>query len=222
MQKLLGEKSMTVAQLGDGTLGEGAVYEAMNFAALLKVPVLFLIEYNGWAQSTDVRTTIAGSIEGRAAAFGLTCDRCDDLDLEALCARFRYVCDQVRSGQPRVQIVETRRLMAHSKGDVDRPPEFIRAQFAGYPLEAWLATHPAEAEPMRGRVQQRVDTCVAEVSARPLLTSLDGSALPALEKVPSSEDLRAKSGSGKTYRAIVQELNGALHRVLADDNRVAV
>lgn len=222
MQKLLGEKSMTVAQLGDGTLGEGAVYEAMNFAALLKVPVLFLIEYNGWAQSTDVRTTIAGSIEGRAAAFGLPCDRCDDLDLEALCAHFRYVCDQVRSGQPWVQIVETRRLMAHSKGDDNRPPEFIAAQFAADPLEAWLAGHPVEAEAVRARVQQRLDACIAEVSARPLLTSLDGSALPALEKVPSSEDLCAKSGSGKTYRTIVQELNGALHRVLTDDNRVAV
>jgi 2-oxoisovalerate dehydrogenase E1 component len=222
MQQLLGEKSMTVAQLGDGTLGEGAVYEAMNFAALLKVPVLFLIEYNGWAQSTDVRRTIAGNIEGRAAAFELPCDRRDDLDLEALCSHFRYVCDRVRSGQPRVQIIETRRLMAHSKGDDDRPPELIRAQFAADPLEAWLATHPVEAKPVRARVEQRLDACIAEVSARPLLTSLDGEAVPALEKVPSSEDLCAKAGSGKAYQTIVQELNGALHRILADDNRVVV
>lgn len=221
-QKLRGEGGITVAQLGDGTLGQGAVYEAMNFAALLGVPVLFLVEYNGWAQSTDVRQTIAGTIEGRAAAFGLPCERCDDLDAGALRAHLGRVIEGVRQGHPWVQVVETRRLLAHSKGDDSRPPDVIRAQFAADPLDAWLSAHPVEADTIRARVEQRVSTCIADVTARPSLTELDGSALPALDDVPASEALRAGRHGGKAYRTIVQELNDALRRLLTEDDRVVV
>ncbi len=69
--KRRGEGAIAVAQIGDGTLGEGTLYEAFTFAVLLEAPVLFLLEYNGWAQSTDVRTTTPGDILQRAAGFGL-------------------------------------------------------------------------------------------------------------------------------------------------------
>ena len=48
-----GERAVVVAQIGDGTMGEGTVYEAFTFAVLLGAPVLFLLEWNGWAQSTE-------------------------------------------------------------------------------------------------------------------------------------------------------------------------
>lgn len=223
MQKLLGENAVTVAQLGDGTLGEGAVYEAMNFAALLKVPILFLIEYNGWAQSTDVLNTIAGTIEGRVAGFGLPCDRRDDLDIDALRAHFRHVIEQVRAGQPWVQIVETRRLMAHSKGDDNRPPELISAMFAADPLDAWKRAQPVDAEAVQARVDAQLAACITEVSARPVLTNLNGSALPALANIPSSESLCAAQLDGRhNYGTIVEELNQALHSLLAEDDKVVV
>jgi 2-oxoisovalerate dehydrogenase E1 component len=223
MQKLLGNGAVTVAQLGDGTLGEGAVYEAMNFAALLKVPVLFLIEYNGWAQSTDVLNTISGTIEGRAAAFGLPCDRCDDLDIEALTTHFGQVIERVRAGQPWVQIVETRRLMAHSKGDDNRPAELISSLYAADPLTVWEKAQPHKAEALQFRVDARLSACITEVSARPLLTNLDGSALPVLTNLPSSKALCAALLDGRPgYGTIVEELNRALHTLLAEDERVVV
>lgn len=223
MQKLRDENSITVVQLGDGTLGEGAVYEAMNFAALLQVPVLFLIECNGWAQSTDVRTTIAGTIEGRAAAFGLPCDRRDDLDIDALKIHFGNVIGQVRTGQPWVQIVETRRLMAHSKGDDNRPPELIRELHAVDPLGVWEKTQPVDAKAMYARVEERLGACITEVSARPLHTDLDGSALPTLGDIPGSSAFCAQQLAGTDgYQTIMEELNRALHVLMAEEEPVVI
>ena len=57
-----GTGGLVVIQLGDGTLGQGVVYEAFTFAALLRAPVLFYLEWNGWAQSTDTSTTTPGDV----------------------------------------------------------------------------------------------------------------------------------------------------------------
>jgi 2-oxoisovalerate dehydrogenase E1 component len=223
MQKLLGEEGMTVAQLGDGTLGEGAVYEALNFAALLRVPILFLIEYNGWAQSTDVRNTIAGTIEGRAAAFGLSFDRRGDSDIEALKEHFGHVIERVRAGQPWVQVVETRRLVAHSKGDDNRPPELIDALHAADPLAAWERAHPDEAEAVRVYVNECLADCISDISTRSALSELDGSALPPLADVPGSEAFcAATTQDGHSFGRIVEELNHALHRLMTENSRVVM
>jgi len=61
-EKMRGSGAVTVVFLGDGTLGEGAVYEALNLAALWELPVLFVVEHNQWAQSTPTASTIAGDV----------------------------------------------------------------------------------------------------------------------------------------------------------------
>jgi 2-oxoisovalerate dehydrogenase E1 component len=221
-QKLRGENSIVVAQLGDGTLGQGAVYEAMNFAALLSAPVLFLIEYNGWAQSTDVRNTTAGTIEARAAAFAVEYNRCDDLDFVALRARLGSVVETVRGGRPYVQIIDTRRLLAHSKGDDDRPAELIQRQYAVDPVKIWLKRNLPEAEIAEARVGQQLERQISEVSARPEIRDLGGPAVPDLAEVITSDELQASLNKRNTYNAIVQELNKALHHLLGENERVIV
>src|SRR4051812_12826051 len=57
--------------LGDGTLGQGAVYECMNLAALWGLPLLFVIENNHYAQTTPLELAVAGSITARPEAFGI-------------------------------------------------------------------------------------------------------------------------------------------------------
>src|SRR2546425_1143643 len=59
----------------DGTTGEGALYEALNLAGLLELPLLVIIEDNAIAQTTATRETIAGSIEQRFASFALDVHR---------------------------------------------------------------------------------------------------------------------------------------------------
>ena len=132
------EGAIAVAQIGDGTLGEGTLYEAFTFAALLGAPVLFLLEYNGWAQSTDVRTTTPGDVLQRASGFGLDVDWIKDDDPDQLHEHLGRVVSKVRRGIPFLQVVETRRLMAHSKGDDNRPQDLVESLWRADPLSRIL------------------------------------------------------------------------------------
>ncbi|MEZ0396503.1 MAG: thiamine pyrophosphate-dependent dehydrogenase E1 component subunit alpha [Anaerolineales bacterium] len=110
--------------IGDGTLGEGALYESLNLAALWRLPLLVVLENNRYAQTTPVELAVAGSMAGRFAAFGIpTWERetSDVLEVRALAGE---ALAHVRSGAgPAALILHTHRFMAHSKGDDTRPPE---------------------------------------------------------------------------------------------------
>src|SRR5205807_2606331 len=133
-----GEGAVAVAQIGDGTLGEGTLYEAFTFAALLRAPVLFLLEHNGWAQSTDTNTTTPGDLLQRAAGFGLEAHWTTDTNPAALCEHLDKVVTAVRQGRPFLQVIETRRLLAHSKGDDNRPQELVERLWKTDPLARLL------------------------------------------------------------------------------------
>ena len=60
-----------VVFIGDGTLGEGVIYESMNIASKWQLPLLIVLENNLYAQSTSQTQTLAGDICARAAAFGI-------------------------------------------------------------------------------------------------------------------------------------------------------
>src|SRR4030042_1657002 len=66
-----GMHAIVIAFLGDGTLGEGVVYESLNMAALWKLPVVFVVENNHYAQTTPIEQHMAGSLTGRVAPFGI-------------------------------------------------------------------------------------------------------------------------------------------------------
>jgi len=116
--------------VGDGTLGEGALYESLNIAALWQLPVLFVLEDNRYAQTTPVEKAVAGSMAGRFAAFGIpTWERATTDVLEVRSAAKEAV-RHVRSGAgPGGLILHTYRFSAHSKGDdVRDPTEIARAR----------------------------------------------------------------------------------------------
>ena len=109
---------MVAAMIGDGTLGQGLLYEAMNLASVWDVPMLFVVENNNIAQTTETRHTIGGgNIEARGAAFGLPTWRFDDAD-PALFSKVAEVVAELREqGGPGFLVLDTRRLGPHSKGD---------------------------------------------------------------------------------------------------------
>lgn len=118
--------SIVVAFIGDGTWGEGAVYEALNLAGLWKVPLLVVVEDNGYAQSTPQNLNLAGRLIDRPASFGLSCSEIKSNDVHDLLPRFRDLIEKVRrSKEAHVEIVHTYRFNAHSKGDDDRPKQEI-------------------------------------------------------------------------------------------------
>lgn len=126
--KLKNQTGVTVVFIGDGTLGQGLVYESFNMAALYGCPVLFVIEDNSYAMSTKRENAVSGSILKRAEAFGIETAEITSNDVEELDACFEKAFAYVREQRkPFCQIVHNYRLAAHSKGDDFRDTEEIAA-----------------------------------------------------------------------------------------------
>jgi TPP-dependent pyruvate/acetoin dehydrogenase alpha subunit len=118
--------TIVVAFIGDGTLGEGAVYETLNLASLWQVPLLIVVENNRYAQTTPIERNLAGSIVKRVEAFDILVDEIESNDVAELYPIFGAAIDYVRNNsKPFVQVVHTYRLNAHSKGDDFRDVEEI-------------------------------------------------------------------------------------------------
>ena len=79
-----GGDQVAVNFFGDGAVNEGALLEAFNLASLWQVPVLFVCENNGYATTMPVAGAVAGSIRGRAEAFGMPSYSVDGQDVEAV------------------------------------------------------------------------------------------------------------------------------------------
>jgi acetoin:2,6-dichlorophenolindophenol oxidoreductase subunit alpha len=79
-----GEDKVVATFFGDGGLNQGVLLESLNLAALWRLPVLFVCENNGYATTMPVRTGVAGSAPGRAAAFGIPAATVDGMDVQAV------------------------------------------------------------------------------------------------------------------------------------------
>jgi TPP-dependent pyruvate/acetoin dehydrogenase alpha subunit len=125
-EKLKGSQVATVAFLGDGTLGEGVLYETLNMAALWGAPVLFVLENNRIAQTTPIEQAVAGSLLARFQAFAIPAWELESSDVEVIAAIAGPLLDEVRQEVgPRALILHTCRFGPHSKGDDTRPPEDV-------------------------------------------------------------------------------------------------
>jgi TPP-dependent pyruvate/acetoin dehydrogenase alpha subunit len=121
-------ESIVVAFIGDGSLGAGNFYEALNMASLWDLPLLIVIENNRYAQTTPIELNLAGEIVDRPSAFGLNCGEIESNDIEDLYPRFQSIVSGVRQNRKcHVEVVHTYRLKAHSKGDDFRDIDEISA-----------------------------------------------------------------------------------------------
>jgi TPP-dependent pyruvate/acetoin dehydrogenase alpha subunit len=151
-EKIRGTDGVVVVCIGDGTLGQGVLYESLNLAGLWDLPVLFFVENNRYAQSTPVEKGVKGSIVKRATAFDISAVEIESTDVEVLLPWLAESIHYVRrSRKPIWAVVHTYRLAAHSKGDDTRDPDEIR-RFA-------------EADPLKIQVQ-RLSTEEAESAER--------------------------------------------------------
>jgi TPP-dependent pyruvate/acetoin dehydrogenase alpha subunit len=134
-RRLDGSDRVSVVFIGDGTLGEGVVYESLNIAALWRLPLLLVCEDNQWAQSTPRSVNTAGSMRARFEAFGLPVTEMDTTDVEAISACAQGEIAAVRRGDgPRVLLLHTYRLCHHSKSDDARPAAEVAAHWMVEPL----------------------------------------------------------------------------------------
>ena len=121
-EKRKGSGAGVVCFLGDGTLGEGVIYEAFNLAALWQAPVLYVVENNHIAQTTPIELALAGEIIPRFNAFGIQAVELDTSDVREILPVADSLLAEVRSNaRPRGLVLHTARFGPHSKGDDTRP-----------------------------------------------------------------------------------------------------
>jgi TPP-dependent pyruvate/acetoin dehydrogenase alpha subunit len=117
---------VTIAFLGDGTLGEGVIYEAFNLASLWKVPILYVLENNHIAQTTQIELAMAGDISARFNAFGIPSHQLDSSDVLEILPVAGDLLSRVRQEKsPFALILNTHRFGPHSKGDDTRDADLV-------------------------------------------------------------------------------------------------
>jgi 2-oxoisovalerate dehydrogenase E1 component len=150
--------------IGDGTLGEGALYETMNIISKWEIPLMIVCENNFYAQSTAQQTNLAGDIQARAEAFGIKTAKGDTWTPEDLMQRSQEAIDYVRRDvKPFFFLVETYRLNAHSKGDDDRDPAEVARYAERDYLNVFRHESPSYYQMYKDAVDAEIDELVNEI-----------------------------------------------------------
>jgi 2-oxoisovalerate dehydrogenase E1 component len=112
---------IAVAFFGDGAVAQGAFHEAVNLAAVWKLPVIFFCENNGYAEFSPASAQHAAPLERRAAGYGVDYVAVDGNDVVATAAAMRDVVDASRAGHgPTIVEAATYRWHGHYEGDPER------------------------------------------------------------------------------------------------------
>ena len=138
-EKLNRSKNICIVFIGDGTLGQGIVYESLNIASKWEIPLLIVVENNKISQSTLQEETLAGSVRNRANAFNIKYHKSNTWEWENLLDDFENAVKFVRdNSMPYVLDIDTFRLKAHSKGDDTRELSMISEYEKKDPLNKLL------------------------------------------------------------------------------------
>ncbi|MGH7912764.1 MAG: thiamine pyrophosphate-dependent dehydrogenase E1 component subunit alpha [Candidatus Dormibacteraceae bacterium] len=137
--RLLGENSVTWISFGDGGAQKGEVHEAMNFAAVHRLPVVFCVETNGLTQSVPIALeSSVASLALRAAGYGMPGETVDGADVEAVWEAARRAVDRARRGDgPTLLEATCARFLGNTSNDDDtryRSPEELAAARRRDPL----------------------------------------------------------------------------------------
>jgi len=168
--KLKETNGIAVVYIGDGTLGQGALYESLNIASKWELPVLFVNENNLFAQSTSQTQTLAGDINARAEAFGIKTHHSNTWEWPQLFDNMRACIDEMRAtGKPAWHRIDTFRLMAHSKGDDNRTQEYVQPFFDKDPINVLMKRyeHDERWKSMESEIAAEIEEAVAAADAAP-------------------------------------------------------
>ena len=117
--KYKGNDNVTFTYFGDGAANQGQVYETYNMAELWELPVIFVIENNGYAMGTSVkRSTKSTTLFGRGLAYGIAGEQVDGMDVLAVKAAGEKAVAHCRAGKgPYILEMMTYRYRGHSMSD---------------------------------------------------------------------------------------------------------
>jgi pyruvate dehydrogenase E1 component alpha subunit len=169
-------KMVAVVFFGDGTANRGQFHEALNFAGLRRLPVIFFCENNGWGLSTP--TTAASAvvdIARRADGYGMPGVIVDGRDADEVFRVTREAAERARAGDgPTLVEAKVDRLHAHYLGDrepyrtdADKAQLWINDPLAQ--LSAQVQSAGVDVDALEAEVAARVDRAVAFMRAQPMI-----------------------------------------------------
>ncbi len=113
-------KRVSLCYLGDGALNQGCLHEAKNLAGLFSLPVIFVVENNGYSMGTSIArgTTMAHDLTQKGEAYGMLSRKIDSMDILDIYAEFKEIADECREEQkPAFVDIRTYRYKGHSMSD---------------------------------------------------------------------------------------------------------
>ncbi len=118
--KYKGLKGAAMAFMGDGAVNQGAVHEAYNLASLWNLPVVFVIENNGYSMGTSQARSSAGALAQRAAGYDMEWGQCNGHDVYEVRAMMDVFLTRAReTNRPSTVEIDTYRYRGHSVADPD-------------------------------------------------------------------------------------------------------
>lgn len=174
-----GSGQVAVAFFGDGAANQGVLHESLNLAAIWKLPVIYVCENNGFAESTPSSyATSVPDVASRASGYGIPGVVVDGADVLCVYAAAREAVARARRGEgPTLLEVKTYRFMGHFEGDPERYRDdeeraSLRERDALAALRERLVAggHAGEAdlEALRVEIEAAVDRAVEFARASPL------------------------------------------------------
>ena len=182
--KTLKTGGVAVAFVGDGASNQGTVFESYNLAKVWNLPAIFIVEDNGYAESTGSAWSVGGSQVGRGKGFGLPTAEVDGSDFFAVWEASREAIERARNGGgPTLLHHRVMRYYGHFEGDATTykdPNEVANYKASKDPLmlfrrrvvEAGLLDAGAIDEVDRA-TRSRIAQCVAEAKTAPQPTEAD-------------------------------------------------
>jgi TPP-dependent pyruvate/acetoin dehydrogenase alpha subunit len=172
--RLRGEARCALTWVGDGATSRGDFHEAMNWAAVQRLPVIFVLENNQFAYSTPLSLQFAVDPVERARAYGFPGERVDGNDVEAVFDVTRRARERALAGAgPTLIEAVTMRMHGHAAHDDMRyvPADLIEQWRARDPIERQEARVSAlgdDVAALRAQVSAEVESAAAQALALPM------------------------------------------------------
>jgi TPP-dependent pyruvate/acetoin dehydrogenase alpha subunit len=168
------EPRVAMTWFGDGATANGQWHEAMNVAAIRRLPVVFVLENNQWAYSTPNEREFAVDPLEHAPAYGFPGVKVDGNDVEAVFGAAAEACERARSGGgPTLIEAETMRMHGHGAHDDMSyvPPSMFEQWEARDPVRRYeerLAGEGFDVEPVRASVREELERETEWALAQPM------------------------------------------------------
>ncbi|MGZ6709481.1 MAG: thiamine pyrophosphate-dependent dehydrogenase E1 component subunit alpha [Solirubrobacteraceae bacterium] len=172
--KMRGEQRCAITWFGDGSTSRGDFHEAMNWAGVQKLPVIFVLENNQYAYSTPTASQFAVDPVERAAAYGFPGETVDGNDAEAMFDATRRARERaIAGGGPTLIEAVTMRMHGHAAHDDMKyvPKEQVEEWRAKDPIdrqEGRLRAIGVDIDALRAAVMAEIEAAAEEALAAPM------------------------------------------------------